>query len=103
MNDLDTRFLAFLVWGVGTMAVYTEVVRQRAAAHRIHHDRRSRRDFMSALALWSVSIASSVATAMVLFAAQSGLRGMFTAIALGAFTTAGIVMATERPTEGEGK
>lgn len=94
---VDTRLAAYLVWGVGTLIVYSIVLVRRRRAYLLHHDARSRRDFIEGLALFMTSMASALAIAFVLFGeAGTGLRGLFAAIALGMFSTAGLVMATEK-------
>lgn len=98
MPDLDSRLIAFALWGLGTVAVYADVLRVRLRSWALHHDRRGKREAMSGLALFLTALCSSVAIFLVLFGqAGSGIRGLFVAIALGAFTGAGIVLRTERP------
>ena len=109
INDIDTRLAAFLVWGTGTLVIYAVVfVRRfhRFVVHRRDRRRRVRRDVrqdvMSGFALLMVSFGSAAATALVLFGETgSSLRGFFVALALGAFTGAGLVMLTEEDANGE--
>jgi hypothetical protein len=102
-DAIDTRIAAFLLWGGGTVAIYTIVL-----VLRIRHWRRTRkdrrhqerieaaRDVIAAFALWLVAFASGASVALVLFGTPgSGIRGLAVAIALGAFTGAGLVMASE--------
>jgi hypothetical protein len=98
MQPLDTRLAAYLVWGVGTLMVYGWVLRRRYQVFRVRPDRRSRRELAAAIALFLVSLAASLAVTFVLFGETgTGIRGLMSAIALGAFTGAGVVMAGEAP------
>ena len=107
LADFDSRYIAFVIWGIGTVLVYGFVLYKRRHTWALHHDIRSARDLVEAGALFLVAIASAAAIFMVLFGeAGVGLRPFFTAVALGSFTGAGLVMATERmqhdPAEDEG-
>lgn len=94
----DSRWVAFAVWGLGTVAVYGYVFLRRRHTWRIHrHDLRSTRDLIESGALLMVAVSACVAVFMVLFGEPGvGLRPFLTALALGSFTGAGVVMATER-------
>jgi len=95
--NVDTRFLAYLIWGLGTLVVYGVVLFKRRHAYVQHNDARSRRDLIEAIALFIVAFGASLAITFVLFGeAGSGIRGWASAVALGAFSAAGLVMATER-------
>lgn len=92
---IDTRFVAFLVWGVGTVLVWGIVLFRRYVSYRLHRDSRARRDLSSGFGLFLTALAAAGSIAFVLFGpAGSGLRGMMTAISLGAFFATGLVMAT---------
>ena len=104
MTDaIDTRIVAFLLWGGGTVAIYSIVLAQRIRHwRRTRRDRRHQerieatRDVVAGFALWLVAFASGASTALVLFGTPgTGIRGLAIAIALGAFTGAGLVMASE--------
>lgn len=98
MPDLDSRLIAFVLWGLGTVAVYADVLRVRLRSWQLHHDRRGKREALSGLSLFLTALCSSVSIFLVLFGqAGGGYRGIFVAISLGAFTGAGIVLRTERP------
>lgn len=88
----EWRFLAFLVWGFGTVVVYTIVLLQERAQYRLHRDQRSRRDMLEAVGLFLTALGSALAIALVLFGeVGTSVRGFSIAIALGAFTGVGIV------------
>ena len=96
MTDIDTRVLTLFVWGVGTVAIYVVVLAQRLMAYWRHNDRRSRRDLLEGFALFLVALGAGSAVGFVLFGeAGATPRGIATAVALGAFTGAGLVMASE--------
>jgi len=93
----DSRWLAFAVWGVGTVLVYGFVLIKRRRTWRLHHDIRSSRDLVEASALFGVAVSAAISVFMVLFGeAGTGIRPFLVAMSLGCFTGAGIVMATER-------
>jgi hypothetical protein len=94
--DLDTRVFTLLLWGLGTVLIYGAVLVMRVREYRRHHDRRSRREVMIGFVLFLTALGSGLAVAFVLFGeAATTLRGISTAIALGAFTGAGLVMLSE--------
>lgn len=91
------------VWGGGTVAAYGSVLTRRVHAFRVHHDVRSRRELLAGFGLFMTALAAALAVVVVLFGeAGTGLRGWFSAIALGAFFGAGVVMASELRSESEG-
>jgi len=99
---LDTRWLAYLIWGVGTLVVYSIVLSKRWRANKIHHDRRSRRELEKAVALWVVALGAFISITLILFGeAGTGVRPLAVAICLGAFTMAGFIMAGEDPARRE--
>lgn len=92
----DTRLLAYLIWGVGCLILFSIVLYHRWRAWRYHHDNRSLRDMIEGIALWIVSVASFLAITLILFGeAGTGIRGLFAGIALGSFAAVGLIMATE--------
>lgn len=100
MPNIDTRLLAYLIWGVGTLVVYSIVLWKRRRSYTRHRDARARRDVAEGIALWLVALAAAVAVTFVLFGeAGTGIRGWSAAVALGAFTACGAIMATERGQE----
>lgn len=100
MTEFDGRLLAYLLWGIGTVLVYGDVLIKRWHSFRMHGDSRSRRELMAGFALFLTALCAGGAVWAVLFGEiGSSLRGGLSAIALGAFTGAGIVMATERKDE----
>lgn len=97
---MDGRLIVLLIWGGGTVLAYGVVLSKRRFAFRLHHDRRSKRELLAGSALFLTALCSALAIVFVLFGQPgTGIRGLVTAIALGAFTGAGIVMASEDPTE----
>lgn len=102
MTGLDTRFVAYAVWGLGTVLLYTVVLIRARRAYTKRRDRRARRDLIGSFALFITALASFLAITGVLWGpVGTGIRGFLVALALGAFFAAGIVMAfaptQERP------
>jgi len=94
---VDTRFIAFLVWGVGTVIVYGIVLVDRV--RRWHHwrDARSARALMTAIGLFLTALCASLAIGFALFGESgSGIRGLLTAVSLGAYFATGVIMASTR-------
>ncbi len=93
---LDSRLLAFAVWGLGTVAIYGYVLWRRRHSYLVHHDARSRRDVVEALGLFLVALSAAASIWIVLFVTPgSGVRIFLTTVSLGAFLGVGLVMATE--------
>ena len=89
--------IVLALWGGGTVAVYGRVLWARRVSNLIHHDRRSRRDYLEAFGLFMVALSSALSIGLVLFAGDlSGPRSLITAMSLGAFLAVGIFMATEK-------
>jgi len=100
LPDLDWRVIIGAIWGGGVVWVYGDVLRVRLTANRIHHDRRSRRDLRSGVALFITALGAGLATVFVIFGtAGSGIRGFMSAIALGAYLGAGWIMRSEAKAE----
>jgi hypothetical protein len=98
---IDTRFLAFLVWGAGTVIVYGIVLYDRVKSWHYWRDERSLRSMLTAVGLFMTALGAGSATALVLFGESgSGIRGLFVAISLGAFFATGLIMATNRRDRG---
>jgi hypothetical protein len=96
MTEFDERFVILLIWGLGTVLAYALVLRGRVRSWRVRRDSRSRRELVSGLGLFMTALASCTSLTVVLFGeAGTSLRGWFIALALGAFTGSGIIMATE--------
>jgi hypothetical protein len=94
--DIDTRLLAYLLWGVGTTLVYGIVLRGRYRAFRVRLDPRARRELMVAFGLFLTALMANLAILLVLFGTPgTGIRGFAVAVALGAFAATGLVMATD--------
>ena len=93
---LDTRWIAYVIWGIGTLVVYSIVAIKRYRANKLHHDKRSRRELEKAVALWVVAFGAFLAITLILFGeAGTGVRGVVVAVCLGAFFSAGVIMAGE--------
>jgi hypothetical protein len=88
---MDLRLAAFMIWGLGTVIVWGDVLRKRRRRLRQFHDVRARRDFLEGLGLFLVAFSSAVSIWMVLFGqAATGLRGLAIAVSLGAFFAVGL-------------
>ena len=94
---VDTRLAAYVIWGLGTVAVYGVVLVRRYAEYGQRRDARAKRELMESIASFITSLAALLAITLVLFGPSgTGIRGTFTAIALGAFFAAGLIQALER-------
>lgn len=100
---IDGRIATLLLWGGGTLIIFTIVfykavrrLRDRRTDRRKSARIEARRDVVVTFALLLVAAGSALSTYLVLFGeAASGARGVAVAIALGAFTGVGLVMLTE--------
>jgi len=93
---LDSRLIAFIIWGLGVVAVYGFVLWRRHHSWTLHHDTRSRRDLVEAFGLFLVSLSAATSIGATLFGEVTiGARALLTATSLGAFLGVGLVMATE--------
>ena len=90
-----SRFIAFLIWGLGTFMLATYVLAGRLSDWRQREDARSRREVYEAAGLWIVSLATTTSVVLVLFNPPGGLRSLMTAISLGAFTYVVAIMAVD--------
>ena len=94
---LDTRVVAYLVWGMGTTALYAFVMDGSYRDYILQRDRRARRELFEDIGLFLTALAANVAILLVLFGENgSNLRGFLVALSLGAFTGVGILKGTER-------
>lgn len=94
---VDDRVLPFLLWGLGTVALYGVNLGREVREWDIHRDLRGRRDAIVATCLFLCALASCLSVASLLFgSAGDPARRLLGAIALGAFTGVGIVMVTVR-------
>lgn len=98
MTVLDTRLIAYLIWGIGVVVVYGLLLRRRRRDWTVQRDSRSRRELYEAVAEFVTSLASCLAITFVLFGeAGTGIRGLMAATALGAYFAAGVVKVTDKP------
>jgi Ni/Fe-hydrogenase subunit HybB-like protein len=94
--SLDTKLLFYGIWGIGVILVYGVVLLRTRQRWKVRRDKRAQRDLIAAVALFLAALAASLAIFMVLFGPLGvGVRGFFSALALGAFFAAGLVMATD--------
>src|SRR6185369_12265160 len=78
---VDTRFLAFLVWGVGTVLVYGVVLYDRVRSWHYWRDERALRSMLTAVGLFMTAVGAGASIAFVLFGeVGSGIRGLFVSI-----------------------
>ena len=95
--SVDTRLIAYVVWGIGTTLVYFIVLDTRYRAYLRRHDARSRRELQAGFGLFLTALAANLAILLVLFGEETAnARGFLSALALGAFFATGIILATER-------
>ena len=94
---MDWRLIVLALWGGGTLLAYGRVLWMRRQAHAEHHDRRSRRDYITAFGFFLVALGAAASIAFVLFGdLGSTMRGFATAVSLGSFLGVGIFLATEK-------
>ena len=102
MPDLDWRLILGAAWGGGGVWGYGSVLRIRLRANRVHHDARTRRDLNSGLGLFITALGSGLATVFVLIGPEgASVRGFASAVALGSFLGAGLIMRTEAKGEAQ--
>jgi hypothetical protein len=90
------RLVTWLLWGWGTLALAGYVLQGRLRAYRLRHDARALRELLTAAGLFIVSLATTVSVSMATFAqGPTDARGLFVAIALGAFTGTLMIMASD--------
>ena len=91
----DDRIVPFLLWGLGTVALYSVNLAREVREWSLHHDRRGTRDALVALCLFVCALTSCLSVAALLFGSQGDpVRRLLGALALGAFTGVGVVMVT---------
>ncbi len=96
---IDSRWIAYAIWGVGTVVIYGTVARRGLRSWQAHRDERSRRELMERVARFLVALASLASLTLALFGeAGTGIRGLIIALALGAFTAAGAIELRENAT-----
>lgn len=84
-----------LLWALGAVGIWGSVFRDSLGAWHTYHDRRSKREVIWAFALFLVGLCSCIAImALVLAPEGRGIRALLSALALGAFLGAGIVVKT---------
>jgi len=98
--SIDTRWLAYMVWGVGTVFVYAGVLRKGYRSWEAHRDPRSRRELIARTARFFVALASAAGILFALFGEPgSGFRALVISLALGAFTAAGVIEFRDEPAD----
>jgi hypothetical protein len=100
MIEIDTRFVAYAIWGAGTVLVYGAVFRLGLRRWRYRRDARAWRELLERTARFLVALASMASLTLALFGeAGTGARGLIVALALGAFTAAGVIELREEPSD----
>jgi hypothetical protein len=95
MLELDLRIVLYIVWGLGTTAVYFVLMDRDYRDWLMRRDKRAFRELLESIGLFMTAFAANAAIFVVLFWQQgTDIRAFLTAVALGAFTGAGIVKAT---------
>jgi uncharacterized membrane protein len=93
---MDFRTVTSLIWGIMVLLLYGYILAKRIAGYRQHRDRRSRRDFAEAVALFMVAGPAAGSIFAYLYVAVPNVASsILGATALGAFVGLGIIMATE--------
>ena len=93
---IDTKLLAYIIWGIGTVVVYGAVLLRRHRAYQLLRTRRSRQDLVAAIGLFVTALGSFLAITAIFFGEPgTSIRGFLVAVALGAFFAAGLVKLRE--------
>ena len=93
---MDFRIATSLIWGMAVLILFSYVLGKRWMGYRQHHDRRARRDFLEALALFMTAApAAGSIFAYLIVTIPNAASSLLGATALGAFVGLGIIMATE--------
>lgn len=87
--------LFYLAWAIAAMVVYSGVLGLAIVALREHRDKRSKRELYVAIALYMAAASSLLSVVLALVEAGTLFRLGFSALALGAFLGAGIVILLE--------
>ena len=87
--------LFYTVWSLAALAVYTAVLALAYVELHQHHDKRSRRELYVAAALFMTAVSSMFGVILGLLDAGTLFRLGFSALALGAYLGAGIVILLE--------
>jgi hypothetical protein len=94
---VDTRIVAYLLWGLGTTVIYAVVMDGSYRDYILQRDRRAKRELFEDIGLFATALCSNIAILMVLFEQGSSEPRQFAvALALGAFTGVGILKVTDR-------
>ena len=102
MINIDTRWLAYMIWGVGTVIVYGLVLRKGYRSFHAHRDGRSRRELIARTARFMVAVASAAGILFALYGEPgTGFRALVISLALGAFTAAGVIEFRDEPEDPE--
>lgn len=92
---MDIGFLMTILWALGAITVWGSVFRDALGSWHRYHDRRAKREAIWAFTLFLVGVCSCFAIAAFVIAPEGrGIRAALSAIALGAFLGAGIVVKT---------
>jgi hypothetical protein len=92
---MDVGVLMSVVWALASLAVWGSVFRDSLGYWHRYHDRRAKREVIYSFALFLVGFCSFIAIlALVAVPDGRGLRALLTALSLGSFLGAGIVVKT---------
>ncbi len=91
---MDWSLIVAVAWGIATVAAYARVVQNRRLGNDLHHDRRSRRDLLSAVGLFLVATLASLAVVFDVLDIV-GPHDFASALSVGGLTAVGFLMATE--------
>lgn len=97
IDALDTRLVAFAVWGVGAVLTWGIVLVRRRRHYKRHRDARASRDFTEAVGLFVAALAACVAVLAALFSpGPESIAGLLSSVAMGVFLIVGVYAAMER-------
>ena len=92
---MDLGFLMTILWAFLSVGIWGSVFRDSLGAWHRYHDRRARREVIWAFTLFLVGVCACFAIAAFVIAPEGrGIRAALSAVALGAFLGAGIVVKT---------
>lgn len=98
--EIDGRWVAYAIWGLGTVVIYGLSLRRGWRSWRVRRDTRSERELLERTARFLVALASVASLTLALFGEQgTAIRAIIVAIALGAFTAAGALELRGEPND----
>lgn len=96
-DSLDTRVVAWFIWGLGSVVVWGGILFRRGRHLNRHRDARALRDTMEAVGLFGFALVVCAAIGAALFAPKGTTwAGLLSAIGAGIFLVVGLYALFER-------